>query len=182
MGLFAGVNSFAYVLDSPSNLVDPLGLFCRMSFLDRAKLGGFGVFHVLLGGSKIAGAATATVATDGLAAPLLVYGVPSGVGNLTGGIAEISGAIIGDETLLDSIESISQSATAATTVTGLATLIKTGDLAAAERNSKVEGLFTGGLLGGLRGGMDAYDLGDTAENISDLSKRHTKSMKKCGCE
>ena len=69
-----------------------------------------------------------------------------------------------------------------TTVTGLGTLARTGNLAAAARNSRIEGLFTGGFTGGLKGRMDPYDIADAAETTADLVKPRNKALKKCACE
>jgi len=56
------------------------------------------------------------------------------------------------------------------------------NLAAAARNSRIEGLFTGGFTGGLKGRMDPYDIADAAETTADPVKPHNKSLKKCACE
>jgi RHS repeat-associated protein len=169
--LIAGVNSFAYVLNNPTNLVDPLGLLCKLSPFDRIKLAGLGAFHIGLGIGKITTGAAATVATDGLAAPLLIYAVPSGVGNYASGTFELIAALVGDQASVETLENASQTAGAVTTFTGLGTLIATGDFAAATRNAQIEGLFTGALGGGLKGGMDAVDLADTGENIYNTVKK-----------
>jgi len=153
-----------------------------MSPLDRIKLAALGTWHAVLGASKIAAASAATIATDGLAAPILVYGVPNGVGNMTMGATEISGAIIGDESLMDPIEEFSGSVTAVTTVTGLGTLARGGNLAAAARNARIELLFTGGFTGGLKGEMEPYEIVEAAENTADLVKPRNKSLKKCACK
>lgn len=182
LGFFTGVNHFSYVSNNPGIYFDPFGLYCKIPWLTRVGLGAKGVFHIYLGSSKIAAGAAATVATEGVAAPLLIYAVPSGVGNLASGIAELSTAIVGDESLIEPMEEINSAATAATTVTGVTTLIRTrGDLDAAERNSQFEGLFTGAFVGGLQGELSPLDKADMADVVHDVTKKK-KPKPETDCE
>ena len=175
------LNLYGYVRNHPLNLADPDGHCCwdyMVQWADahpRTMLAGKATLNVAVASVKIAeaaGGAVAAPATGGLTLAVTVYQGIGAAGNLAAAGSQIVGAITGD---VKSGETGAKVASAATTITGIATLVAThGDLDKAARAATLENAVTTvvGAAGLFKGTVAevATKASDAAQTAVDTSK------------
>jgi RHS repeat-associated protein len=187
------LNLYGYVLNNPLSKADPDGHWPDCNWCSQAaakvsavvnnprvQLAGKAALNIAVAGVKITEAAAAAAAapeTGGLTLAVTVYQGISAAGNLAAAGSQLAGAISGD---VKSGQEGANVAAAATTISGVATLVATGgnvekaSQAADLENMATTGISAGGLNHGSAGqvvtkGLDAaqtmYQGGQTTRDI-----------------
>jgi RHS repeat-associated protein len=164
-----GINGYAYASNNPIFWADPFGLNpTPVTPWDRLKLVGQGIGSLGVGLGKLGvgtGAAAAAPETGGLSLALTYYSWYSSLGNFGAAGADFYGAISGNVAGAEHAANVSS---AASSISGLATWVGTGNVNAGATASNIEGIGLFGLSGGLGVPIhlsDVYDLVDSGSGV-----------------
>jgi RHS repeat-associated protein len=155
------LNLYGYVLNNPLSKADPDGHWPDCGWCSqvgsavsstlsnpRVQLAGKAALNIAVAGVKITEAAAGAAAapeTGGLTLAVTVYQGISAAGNLAAAASQIAGAVTGD---VKSGQAGADVASAATTVSGVATLVATGgNVEKASQAADIENGVTTGLSG-----------------------------------
>jgi RHS repeat-associated protein len=134
---------------------------------NRLKMLGTGLGNIGVAGAKIGAAAAVEVGSTGVGTPLAIIGVWSGSGNLTAGLLQIVGSAMPDPTAFQQGANV---ASAATSFSGLGTLMAGGSVDQAANSAKWEGMLLSGFKWGATGNApnlpSSYSLVNNAANLA----------------